>query len=209
MKFLPLPAIALIALGTTPQPVQAAARSCTVNLNGARVTLTYDRRDVTYQSLPERWSPWAPACPSEVVMSALMPGRSEDFKAGYCLETDPKTGAYLAAVKGPRDNFGRCRTVGRVCRAVNSTRKAALAAAGTIGSTVLGSEKTLAATGSAIAERSPNAVIATAASSYIAGALGNVTTTAVAIATAPSTLIGAAAGAVVIGGALLVCQDTK
>jgi len=185
--------------------VRARDLACQANLAGQILTLHFDSASVRYRSLREHWSPLAPNCPSEAVIAALKPDVPPEGRGAYCLLSDEKSGATLAAVLGRGDRFGRCRAEGLVCRAVNGAKDYALAAAADIGHTILGSTRALTAAGLSAVENNPGTVILTGTSGSVAGTFAAGASTAVKIATAPQTLTGAAAGAVVLGGALLIC----
>jgi hypothetical protein len=73
--------------------------------------------------------------------------------------------------------------------------------------TILGSKEAITQAGVNVIENGATALIATGNTGSIAGTLSAGASSAVGFATAPATLTGAAAGAVVIGGALLICRE--
>ena len=186
---------------------QADTMRCKANLNGVQTVLEFDDRNTEYRSLWEGWSPLAPNCPSAAIIAFLKPDLPYADWLGYCVLTDETSGAYLAVVQGKSDRFGRCRETGRVCRAVNTAKDYGLAAASNVGDVLLGSNAALRAAGVVDAPSTPGGMILNGVSGYLAGTLGTAGTTAVSIVTAPQVLIGAAAGAVVIGGAVLICKE--
>lgn len=187
--------------------VFAKAVECRTNLAGEEISLQFDTESIEYRSLREHWSPFAPSCPSAAIIARLKPDIAPELRKGYCLLSDQETGAYLAAVPGVGDRFGRCAEDSTVCKAVNNLKDYAITTGSGLVGTIVGSNAALAAAGVSVVEHSSGALILTGSSGYIAGTLGTGATTAVGIATAPATLVGAASGAVVVGGALLICRE--
>lgn len=191
--------------------VQADVTRCEANLNGVETVLEFDDRMTEYRSMWEGWSPLAPDCPSLAIIATLKPDVPFADWMGYCVITDDDTGAYLAVVQGKGDRFGRCRTEGTVCRAVNSAKDYGLATVGGIGNVLLGSNAALQAAGVVDAPHNSRGtaggMILTGVTRVVAGSIGTSGSTVVSTVTAPQVLIGAAAGAVVIGGAILICKE--
>lgn len=198
--------IAALTLGTA-SGAQADTTRCLVNLNGVQTVLEFDTRTTDYRSLWEGWSPLAPDCPSAAIIARLKPDVPLDQRRAYCVITEADTDAYLAVVNGPGDRFGRCRSEANVCRAVNSAKEYGVSTLKGVGGVLLGSTAALDEAGVIDAPRSTGARILTGVSGYFAGTFGMAGTTAVSIVSAPEVLIGAAAGAVVIGGAVLICRN--
>lgn len=199
--------IALLVTLLSGSAVSAETVRCVANLNGTQTFLTFDPETVKYRSLREQWSPFAPYCPSEAIIAALMPKVPIKYRGGYCLLTDDQSGAYVGAITGVGDRFGRCPKEGAACKVVNNAKDYALAVAGGFAGTIFGSSTALSAAGVTAVEHSSGAYILTGTSGYIGGTLAAKGTTLVAIATAPETLLGAAAGAVMLGGAVLICGE--
>ncbi|MDR7125828.1 hypothetical protein [Pseudotabrizicola sp. 4114] len=187
-------------------PALAETASCVVTLGGQETVLEFDKTAVAFRSFREKWSPFAPPCPSEAIIAKLKPEIDPVDWKNYCLLTDDD-GSYAAAVAGAGDRFGRCRKVGAVCRVVNNASDFAVAKASGLAGTVLGANAAIAEIGAKVAPNSPAGWIMTGASGYVAGTLSTVGSTAVGIATAPATVSGALAGAVVVGGAVLICAE--
>lgn len=187
-------------------PATAKTVSCVANLGGQETVLEFDDETVAFRSFREKWSPFAPSCPSEAIIAKLKPEVDPKHWKGYCLLTEGN-GYYAAAVTGVGDRFGRCPKEGAVCKVVNDASEFAVATAAGIAGSVLGTNASIAAVGASVVPHSSGAWILTGASGYIAGTLGTVGTTAVGIATAPATISGALAGAVVVGSAVLICAD--
>ena len=186
----------------------AAAKtvSCVANLGGHETILEFEEETVAFRSFREKWSPFAPSCPSEAIIAKLKPDVDPKHWKGYCLLTE-EDGSYSAAVTGVGDRFGRCPKEGAVCKVVNDASEYAIATAAGFAGSVLGTNASIAAVGASVVPHSSGALIMTGASGYIAGTLGTVGTTAVGIATAPATISGALAGAVVVGSAVLICAN--
>lgn len=185
----------------------ADTKRCVANLNGTKTILEFDKRTTEYRTFWEGWSPLAPDCPSAAIIAKLKPDVPLEDLSGYCLITDQKSGAYLAVIGGESDRFGRCKQERQVCKVVNTAKDFAVAAANGIGGAILGSKSALQSVGAVAAEHGSGGLILKAGSGYIAGTLGSVGATAVSVISAPGVLIGAATGAVVIGGAVLVCAE--
>lgn len=186
------------------QPAAAKTLECQADLAGQKTALLFESDGVGYRSIWEKWSPLAPECPSQAILLALKPEivlEGDDGFADYCLLTDPETDAYLAVVKDTSDRFGRCKTEGRVCRAFRGAKE--LAGAAVSGSfDLLTSPATIGQVG--LAALTP----AAGGGSVLAGtvsSLGAAASSAVSLASAPAVATGAVAGAVVIGGAVLIC----
>ncbi len=179
---------------------------CTANLAGQSTALLFESDGVGYRSIWERWSPLAPKCPSQAVLLALKPEivlEGDDGFANYCLLTDPETGAFLAVVKDPSDRFGRCKVEGRVCRAFRGAKELAGAAvSGTFD--ILTSPATIGQVG--IAAITPAAGGGTVLAGTVS-TMGAAASSAVSLVSAPAVASGAVAGAVVIGGAVLICNQ--
>ena len=205
MRSLTKPFVTLVFLSVAG-PALAETASCVANLGGQETVLAFDKSTVAFRSFRERWSPFAPSCPSEAIIAKLKPEVDPVDWENYCLLTDDD-GSYAAAVAGVGDRFGRCRKVGAVCRVVNNTSDFAVAKAAGLVGTVLGANAAIAEVGASVAPNSPAGWIMSGASGYIAGTLSTVGSTAVGIATAPATVTGALAGAVVVGGAVLICAE--
>lgn len=200
--------LAFIGLGfLAAGGASAKIRDCETNLAGQVMTLQFDTESVEYRSLRENWSPFAPKCPSEAVIARLLPDTKPEDRRAYCLLSNKKTGAYLAAVVGRGDRFGRCKEEGLVCRAVNGAKDYTKGKAVDAKETILGSRASLTATGVDLVTRGSGAMVLSGTSGNIAGILNAGATSAVEIASAPAVLGGVAAGAVVIGGALLICRE--
>lgn len=186
------------------QAAAAKTVECTADLAGQETALLFESDGVGYRSIWEKWSPLAPECPSQAILLALKPEivlEGEEGFAGYCLLTDPETGAYLAVVKDSSDRFGRCKTEGRVCRAFRGAKEfAGAAVSGTFD--VLTSPATIGQIG--VAALTPAAGGGTVLAATVSQ-LGTAAGSAVSLASAPVVATGAVAGAVVIGGAVLVC----
>jgi hypothetical protein len=200
-------AASMLALALGAAVVQAEPTRCRADLNGMETLLEFDTRSMEYRSLWEGWSPLAPDCPSAAIIARLKPDVPYVEWRSYCVITDDQTGAYLAVVQGPADRFGRCRKTGNACRAVNSAKDYSLATLGGVGGVLLGSDRALRDAGLDGEPRDARRAVLKGVTRYVAGTLGTAGTTAVSIVTAPEVLIGAAAGAVVIGGAVLICND--
>lgn len=191
---------------TVSQPAFAKTVTCIASLGGQQTVLEFDADTVAFRSLREKWSPFAPSCPSEAIIAKLKPDVDPKHWKGYCLITD-ENGSYVAAIAGVGNRFGRCPKEGAVCKVVNdATEYAVVTAAGFAGS-VLGTNASMAAVGATVVQHSSGAWILTGTTGYIAGTLGTVGTTALGIATAPAAIVGAAAGAVVVGSAVLICKN--
>ena len=185
----------------------AKAKECKTNLAGQEFTLEFETTSVEYRSFREHWSPFAPNCPSEAVIARLLPDLTPEARRDYCLISNDKTGAYLAAVVGAGDGFGRCKKMGRVCRAVNGAKEIAAQKIGGVKDTVLASKDAIAAAGLNALENGAGAMVMTGNAGTVAGTLSAGAASAAGFVTAPATLTGAAAGAVVIGGAVLICRE--
>lgn len=195
--------LTFLAIG---HPATAKTVSCVANLGGEETVLEFDEETVAFRSFREKWSPFAPSCPSEAIIAKLKPGVPPRYWKGYCLLTE-NDGSYVAAVAGVGDRFGRCPKEGGVCKVINDASEFAVATAAGFAGSVLGTNASIAAVGASVVPHSSGAWILTGSSGYIAGTLGTVGTTAVGIATAPATISGALAGAVVVSGAVMICAD--
>jgi hypothetical protein len=193
-----------LVLSMVAMTAQAKTLECTADLAGQPTALLFESDAVGYRSIWEKWSPLAPKCPSQAVLLALKPEivlEGEGGFADYCLLTDPETGAYLAVVKDASDRFGRCKTEGRVCRAYRGAKEfAGAAVSGTFD--LLTSPATIGQVG--LAAITPAAGGGTVLAGTVSQ-LGAVAGSAVSLASAPAVATGAVAGAVVIGGAVLIC----
>ena len=185
-------------------PALSETMRCVANLGGQPTFLDFDDQTVAYRTIREKWSPFAPSCPSDAIIAKLKPDLDPRYWKGYCLITDDD-GAYTAAIAGVGDRFGRCPKKGKVCKVINSAKEFTIATAAEVVGTIVGTKASMAAVGASVVQHSSETWILTGTSGYIAGTLGTASTTAVGIVTAPATLAGVAAGAVVIGGAVLVC----
>ncbi len=197
-------AICAVLLGLSAQIATAETLECQADLAGQPTALLFESDAVGFRSIWEKWSPLAPECPSEAILLALKPEivlEGDSAFAAYCLLTDPETGAYLAVVKDSADRFGRCKTEGRVCRVFRGAKE--FAGAAVSGSyDVLTAPATIRTVG--IAALTPTIGGGTVLAATVSQ-LGAVASSAVTLATAPAVATGAVAGAVVIGGAVLVC----
>ena len=187
--------------------VEAEPVLCKASLNGAETFLSYNSETIEYQSFVEKWWYFAPNCPADIVLTVLLPKTDAADKQDYCLTVDELTGAYTGAVRGKRDRYGRCARTGGVCKVVNRAKEEAIDAAIATGGVIVGSNATLSAAGITVVEHSSGMSILTGGSGYIAGTLGTVGTAAVGVATSSAALATAAAGAVIIGGAVLICSE--
>lgn len=199
-----LPAFCLFAL-VFCNSAQAEISQCVANLGGQNLYVQFDTDSVEYRSFREKWSPLAPDCPAEAIIARLKPEVPPEHRDGYCLLTDPETGAYVGAITGTGDRFGRCPTEGAICKVVNNSKTLLNSSVIAAKEVILGSNAALTAAGISVVEHSSKALILTGTGGYIAGTLGSAATTAVSVFTAPATATGVAAGAVVIGGAILLC----
>ena len=197
-------AICAVPLGLSAPVAMAETLECQANLAGQPTALLFESDAVGFRSIWERWSPLAPECPSEAILLALKPEivmEGADAAAAYCLLSDPETGAYLAVVKDSADRFGRCKTEGRVCRAFRGAKE--FAGAAMSGSyDVLTAPDTIRSVG--VAAITPTIGGGTVLAATVSQ-LGAVASSAVTFSTAPAVATGAVAGAVVIGGAVLIC----
>lgn len=185
-------------------PAQAKTLKCTADLAGTKTALFYEDDGVGFRSTWEKYSPLAPDCPSEAVLLALKPEivlEGDKAADAYCLLTDPKTDAYLAVVRDKADRFGRCKVESRTCRAFNSAKDLTGAAvSGTYD--LLTSPETIRSVG--IAAITPAAGGGTILAGTVSQ-IGAAASSAVSVVSAPAVVTGAVAGAVVIGGAVLIC----
>lgn len=188
-------AAALASLLYLPGAALAAERQCRANLNGVAVSLTYEDSADVWSSFRERRLTRAATCPGKVVIAHMLPGLSEEERAGFCAVHEG--GEYRTVALGPRDGFARCDRPSRACRMVNATKDEALRL-GAFG-------RDLAVEGVKAARTSAGALVLSGRASVLAGALGEAGGAAAAALSAPGVLAGAAASVVVVGGAVVVC----
>lgn len=173
----------------------AAERQCRAVLNGVEVNLTYEDSAEIWSSFRERRLTRAATCPGKAVIAHMLPGLSDEDRAGFCAVYED--GEYRTVALGPRDGYARCGRPSRACRMVNATREEALRL-GALG-------RDLAVGGVRAARTNAGALVLSGRASVLAGALGEAGGAAAAVLSAPGVLAGAAASVVVVGGAVVVC----
>lgn len=147
-------------------------------------------------------------CPSYVALAYATPDATSAQRKLFCLSYDKETKSYLGFEKGEQDSYGICKAPSRsFCQRVNASKSAAISIAG-FGSGAVGSAVgSTSAAGVSVVAHSSGAYILTGTSGYIAGTLGTIGTSALAILTAPIAIAGAAVSVVAVGGAVYVCSD--
>ncbi|WP_422000033.1 hypothetical protein [Roseovarius mucosus] len=147
-------------------------------------------------------------CPAYISLQILTPELSGAQRGPFCLEYDEQMDSIIGFSEGERDAYLICKepTV-PVCERVNNSKDAALALAGTFGGAVVGTNTATGVAGVSAVSHSSGALILTGNAGYIAGTLGTVGSSLVALLTAPATLAAAGVTLVVVGGAVYVCAD--
>lgn len=146
-------------------------------------------------------------CPSYVTLAYAAPDATSAQQKLFCLSYDKTTEQYLGFEEGAQNAYGLCKQPKRsFCERVNTSKTAATSIAG-FGSGVVGSAVGSAnVAGVSVVAHSSGAYILTGTSGYIAGTLGTIGTSALAVLTAPATIAGAAVSVVALGGAVYVCS---
>ena len=146
-------------------------------------------------------------CPSYVTLAYAAPDATAAQQKLFCLSYDKTTEQYLGFEEGAQNAYGLCKQPTRsFCERVNASKTAAISIAG-FGSGAVGSAVGSAnVAGVSVVAHSSGAYILTGTSGYIAGTLGTIGTSALAVLTAPATITGAAVSVVALGGAVYVCS---
>ena len=95
---------------------------------------------------------------------------------------------------------------GKACEGVSDVKEEAVAVASLAVGLTGGAATVTTATGVTVVAHSSGAAILTGVGGYIAGTLGTVATSTVAVLTAPATVAAAGVSLVVVGGAVYICQ---
>ena len=187
--------MALAGAFAAPGALCAETRDCRARLNGVEVALSYEDGPGIWSSFRERRLTRAATCPGKAVIAHMLPGLSEEERAGFCAVYED--GEYRTVALGPRDGYARCDRPSRACRMVNATKEEALRL-GAVG-------RDLAADGVRAAKGRAGALVMSGKAGALASALGEAGGAAAAALSAPGVLAGAAASVVVVGGAVMVC----
>ncbi|MDU9004279.1 hypothetical protein [Sedimentitalea todarodis] len=204
--------IAPLASFVFPDSQTASSNSiarCTTLVSGKSYRLTYDLDDEElFSNMTFRDALIGGDCPGQAVLSALLPELSPSERSAFCLVYDDEAEEYVGYAEGERDAYLRCKEPSvPICERVNATKEEALAIVGLGAGATAGASAAASAAGVAAVGHSSGAVILTGSSGYIAGTIGTVGTSLLAILTAPATLTAAAVSVVAVGGAVYVCQS--
>lgn len=169
---------------------------CSAVVEGVAKTLGYDAENPeVWSSRRERWSLPEGRCPARVVIADMAPDLAPREREVFCLQRND-AGGYAGLAMGERDGYGLCAGQGRICRFVKRTRDDAGQVA------AIATQQGL----QAVRDTS-GAMVMSGSATSIAGTLAGLGSTAAGLATAPFALAGAAASAVVVGGAVWVCEE--
>ena len=193
----------------TEKQALAEAYTCEANIKGQNKTITFDSDDEYIENATFRQifrSAWDNSCPGFIVLRQLTPSLTAAERGAFCAEYDKNTKSFLGISQGERNAYGECKNPGKICKAVNASKKEALAIVG-IGATASGGTTAGAAlAGVTAVTHSSGAVILTGSAGYLAGTLGTVAASVVSILTAPVTIIGATVSVIAVGSAVFICN---
>lgn len=198
-------------LGFEPENM-VETRTCGFRLagNDRRISYVYDEEfHIESSSLREDWlGPKGGDCPSYVALAYATPDATSAQRKLFCLSYDKETKQYLGFEEGAQNAYGLCKQPKRsFCERVNASKTAAVSIAG-FGSGAVGSAVgATSQAGVSVVAHSSGAYILTGSSGYVAGTLGTIGTSALAVLTAPATIVGAAVSVMAVGGAVYVCSD--
>lgn len=194
-------------------PSYAEVVQCTTSINGEIRSLNYHDDDYF---LNKNYS-WREkifhgrgniTCPAFVTLRYLIPDLSDRERSVFCLKYDKELETYTGFVNDDRDAYLVCKKPKKsFCERVNATKETAIALAGLAAGTVGGAGTAASAAGVTAVAHSSGAVILTGTSGYIAGTLGGIGATSLAIVTAPATIAATAVSVVTVGGAVYFCRD--
>lgn len=199
-------------LGYDPEEM-VETHTCGFKFDGddRRISYVYDEEyDAENSSFREIiLGPEGGDCPSYVVLAYAAPDATNAQHKLFCLSYDKTTEQYLGFEEGVQNAYGLCKQPKRsFCERVSASTTAAASIAG-FGSGVVGSAVGSAnVAGVSVVAHSSGAYILTGTSGYIAGTLGTIGASALAVLTAPATIAGAAVSVVALGGAVYVCSGT-
>jgi len=186
---------------------------CTTSINGTFRTLGYDEDDdvlnENYTLRENLFHGWGDiTCPAFITLRRLTPGLNDYERSVFCLKFDKERKTYTGFAEGSRDAYLNCKEPKKsFCERVNETKAAAMAIAGAAAGAVGGASTAAGAAGVTAVAHSSGAVILTGTSGYIAGTLGGVGATSLAVLTAPATAVAATVSVVTVGGAVFLCRD--
>lgn len=194
---------------------EANTEHCQTSINGSLIQKTYSTDDdLLYENMTFReifFDHWGDiSCPAYITLQHLTPGLSDKERGAFCLIYDIERKTYIGFDQGRRDAYLKCKEPSKsICERVNNSKDAALAIAGLGAGASGGAAAAASAAGVTAVTHSSGAVILTGASGYIAGTLGTIGASVVAVLTAPATLIAAGVSVVAVGGAVYVCKPPE
>jgi hypothetical protein len=189
---------AIVGLLLCASPALAELVNCKASIEGQQRVLLYDTALPVYSSFREHYLTRAKTCPGAVVVAFMMPDLTEDQRAEFCANWDPKAKTYTFPARGERDAYGQCRRVSKACRIVNATKDQAMGIVG-IGQRVAREANESGVT--AVARRSGVLVLAGGQAS-----LGSLLSSAGSGLAAALSAPAVAASVVVVGSAVYVCE---
>ena len=149
------------------------------------------------------------SCPAHVTLRYFTPEINDLERSVFCLKFDNKLKTYTGFVNGDRDAYLTCKVPKKsFCQRLYETKNTAVAFAGLATGVAVGGANTVAgAAGVTAVAHSSGALILTGSGGYIAGTLGTVGATSLAVLTAPATIAVSTVSVVAVGGALYFCSD--
>ena len=190
-----------------------AREICTLEIEGEqrRITYTFD------EDFDSRMTSWSEAvrgpagegnCPSYVVLAYLAPEATQSERELFCLLYDDDGGDLLGIGRGEQDARRACaKPSATFCERVNAGKNEAMAIASLTSGLVGGATGTASVTGTTVVMHSSGAAILTGPAGYVAGTLGTIGTSTLALLTAPVTVATAAVSVIAVGGAVYACWE--
>ncbi|MCV2447514.1 hypothetical protein [Paracoccus sp. DMF] len=186
---------------------------CSFSFQGKQKTVryTYDEDyDIDQTSIREilRGPRGGGDCPGYVMLASLTTDMTQSQRELFCLDYDKETETYLGFQLGKGNAYSICKKPSKsFCEHVDNTKSAAMAITGFTTGAVGGTFGATTATGTTVVAHSSGAAILTGSGGYVAGTLGTIGTSALAVLTAPATVAAAAVSVIAVGGAVYVCSD--
>ncbi len=188
---------AIVGLLLGAPPALAELVNCKASVQGQARVLLYDTALPVYSSFREHYMTRAKTCPGAVVVAFMMPDLTEDQRAEFCANWDPKAKTYTFPARGERDAYGQCRRVSKACRIVNTTTDQAMRIVG-VGRRI---EKEADESGVTAVARQSGVLILAGGQASLGSLLSSAGTGLAAALSVPAV----AASVVVVGSAVYVC----
>jgi len=185
---------------------------CKTNINGAVRFLSYYEYEYeineNYTWRENLFHGWGDiTCPAFITLRYFTPKLTDYERSVFCLKFDKELDTYTGFVNGTRNAYLVCKEPKKTfCERVNETKDAAIAITGLAAGAVGGGTAAGTAGITAVAHSS-GAVILTGTGGYIAGTLGSIGATSLAVVTAPATIAATVVSVVTVGGAVYLCRD--